>query len=382
MARTTLMPQVTLLITSTALLFWPAVGSAQPQERERLETLSRQADERIEALQDEAVALAAQEQTLLDDLRGLERQRRQKIQELGLIQADVEETGAALTDVETELAALEQTASEQEPAVEARLTELYKLGRPGYLRLLLGLDDFTSVMRAYQTVAMLAERDRQTIAVHRATLAAMREPRETIGARRDEMLALQDEARRTRRALDQAVAAQSQLIESIDARRDLTAQLTGELQMARDRLRTSLAVLAEGGTTSAEDAPLPLRPFQGQLPWPVPNTDAGATPAGSATQRGIAIAAGAGQAVAAVHGGRVAFTGPFTGFGNLVIVDHGGQAYSLYGYLAAIDVERGAAVAAGQTVGRVGQSPSGAETVYFELRIDGQSVDPLEWLSR
>ena len=321
-------------------------------------------------MQEEADALAVQERTLLDDLRGLERERRQKIQELELIQADVE----------TELTALEQTAGEQEPAVEARLTELYKLGRPGYLRLLLGLDDFTSVMRAYQTVAMLAERDRQTIAAHRATLAAMRESRETIGARRDGMLALQDEARRSRRALDQAVAAQSQLIESIDARRDLTAQLTGELQMARDRLRTSLAVLAEGGTTDAEDAPLPLRPFQGQLRWPVPN--AGATPAGSDTQRGIAIEAGAGQAVAAVHGGRVAFTGPFTGFGNLVIVDHGGQAYSLYGYLSAIDVERGAAVTAGQTVGRVGQSPSGGETLYFELRIDGQSVDPLEWLSR
>ena len=43
----------------------------------------------------------------------------------------------------------------------------------------------------------------------------------------------------------------------------------------------------------------------------------------------------------------MAFAGPFSGFGNLVIVDHGSQAYSLYGYLSAIEVARGTVVQAG-----------------------------------
>ena len=78
----------------------------------------------------------------------------------------------------------------------------------------------------------------------------------------------------------------------------------------------------------------------------------------------------------------MAFAGPFSGFGNLVIVDHGSQAYSLYGYLSAIEVARGTVVQAGQVVGRVGLSPAGVAALYFELRIDGEPVNPIEWLVR
>ena len=51
----------------------------------------------------------------------------------------------------------------------------------------------------------------------------------------------------------------------------------------------------------------------------------------------------------AVHGGTVGYADAFTGFGTLVIVDHGGETYSLYGYLASASVERGQAVEAGRS---------------------------------
>ena len=58
-----------------------------------------------------------------------------------------------------------------------------------------------------------------------------------------------------------------------------------------------------------------------------------------------------GSSVRAVHDGTVAFAGPFTGYGNLVIVDHGAQTFSLYGQLGASQVDRGARVERGQPVG-------------------------------
>ena len=70
---------------------------------------------------------------------------------------------------------------------------------------------------------------------------------------------------------------------------------------------------------------------------------------------------------------------PFSGFGNLVIVDHGSQTFSVYGNLLDIDVKKGARVERGQPVGTVGTppaAPSGAPGLYFELRVDGQPVDP------
>jgi septal ring factor EnvC (AmiA/AmiB activator) len=101
-----------------------------------------------------------------------------------------------------------------------------------------------------------------------------------------------------------------------------------------------------------------------------------------ASQNGIQIAVAEGTPVTVVHDGTVAFAGPFSGYGNLVIVDHGAQAFSLYGQLGATQVERGARLDRGDTVGVAGRVMSGFPGIYFEMRVDGTPVDPLEWLKK
>ena len=95
---------------------------------------------------------------------------------------------------------------------------------------------------------------------------------------------------------------------------------------------------------------------------------------------GIEIEAVGGTSVQAIHGGTVAFADTFAGFGRLVIIDHGEQNFSVYGHLLDIGVEQGARVERTQLVGTVGAPPTGAPGLYFELRIDGRPVDPLQWL--
>ena len=99
-------------------------------------------------------------------------------------------------------------------------------------------------------------------------------------------------------------------------------------------------------------------------------------------QTGVQFAAEEGSPVRAVHDGTVAFAGPFTGYGNLVIVDHGAQTFSLYGQLGAPQVERGAKVERGDSVGTAGRILAGIPGMYFEMRVDGKPVDPLEWLKK
>ncbi len=66
-----------------------------------------------------------------------------------------------------------------------------------------------------------------------------------------------------------------------------------------------------------------------------------------------------------------------------MILDHGAQTFSLYGNLLDIAVHAGARVDRGQPVGSVGTRRSpGAAGLYFELRIDGRPVDPLQWLKK
>jgi septal ring factor EnvC (AmiA/AmiB activator) len=87
-----------------------------------------------------------------------------------------------------------------------------------------------------------------------------------------------------------------------------------------------------------------------------------------------------GTPVRAVHPGTVSYASPFAAFGNLVIVDHGNNANSLYGYLASIAVSVGSVVDGGTELGRVGSAPAGRPALYFEMRVDGRSVDPVQWL--
>jgi septal ring factor EnvC (AmiA/AmiB activator) len=97
---------------------------------------------------------------------------------------------------------------------------------------------------------------------------------------------------------------------------------------------------------------------------------------------GIEIETAEGAEAHAIHDGQVAFAGTFGGFGNLVIVDHGAQSFSLYGDLVELSVKKGARVDRGQPVGVAGATPTGVPGLYFELRVDGQPVDPLQWLRK
>jgi septal ring factor EnvC (AmiA/AmiB activator) len=117
------------------------------------------------------------------------------------------------------------------------------------------------------------------------------------------------------------------------------------------------------------------------LPWPVDGHLKRRFDRGSGSN-GIEVAAEEGSPALAVHDGIVAFAGTFDGFGNLVILDHGSQTFSLYGDLLDISVAKDARVEHGHPVGIVGPIPSGADGLYFELRVDGQPVDPLQWLKK
>jgi murein hydrolase activator len=63
-------------------------------------------------------------------------------------------------------------------------------------------------------------------------------------------------------------------------------------------------------------------------------------------------------------------------------VEHGDRAYSLYGHLSSVSVKKGDRVDASTTVGLTGRNPSGNPALYFELRVDGKPVDPVQWLKR
>jgi murein hydrolase activator len=369
-----------LACLTTALVLGPP-GLSGGQERDEA-ALKRTAD-RLRALQKEADALASEQRTLLVELRKLELERQIGIEQVARIEQERQTVQKQIQAAALRADELAVAAASQLPEVEAQLVQLYKQGRAGYWRLLLSASDLQALGRAYRTAAMMTAVARARADEHYMTLDALAAERKALQARAEELETLASEARRARAAADKAVAARTALVNSIDTRRDLNAQLIGELQSAQERLQASLSGL---GATGA--ALVPIGPFRGDLPWPVQGKVArpfGRQPDGDGNalvSNGVEIAVPEGQIVRAVHDGSVAFAGPFSGYGNLVIVDHGANSYSLYGYLTAIDVSSGQRVQPQARVGTSGRNPSGTPALYFELRVDGAAVDPVQWFRR
>jgi septal ring factor EnvC (AmiA/AmiB activator) len=342
---------------------------------------SRRVDERIRALQRESEDLARQTRTLVGELRQLEIERDIRVAQATQAEAAAAAAAETLARANARLAALEQRRIAQLPDLELQLVDIYKRGRTGYARLLFGAQGMREFARATRAVSALAAINERRVVEHRATLAALADERATLQKTAAELDARGAAARSARIAAERAVTARAALIARIDSQRDLTAQYVGELQDAYNRLQQQIAAGRPGDAVS-----LPLAPFRGALEWPAAGRVSGrfgqtdGRLGGTAVRNGIEIAAPEDAIVRAVHGGTIGHADTFTGFGNLVIVEHGGANYSLYGYLGSISVARGDRVATGAELGRVGLAPAGPPALYFEMRIDGRSVDPLQWL--
>ena len=81
--------------------------------------------------------------------------------------------------------------------------------------------------------------------------------------------------------------------------------------------------------------------------------------------------------------GTVAFADRFAGYGKMIIIDHGERYYTVYAHLSEMRKKNGDSVKRGETLGLAGDSDSlaGAK-LYFELRKDGRSVDPVPWFKK
>ena len=96
---------------------------------------------------------------------------------------------------------------------------------------------------------------------------------------------------------------------------------------------------------------------------------------------GIDIGAPYGAPVWAADNGTVTYAGVMSGYGNVIVVDHGGGLATTYNHLSAFAVGTGQAVGRGQQVGNVGCSGyCTGPHLHFEVRINGTPVDPMPYL--
>ncbi|MEO3428165.1 peptidoglycan DD-metalloendopeptidase family protein [Pelagibius sp. CAU 1746] len=99
------------------------------------------------------------------------------------------------------------------------------------------------------------------------------------------------------------------------------------------------------------------------------------------TDKGISIRARPGAQVVAPFDGKIAYAGPFRGYGLILIIDHGGRYHTILAGFDRIDAVVGQWVLAGEPVARMGDTAGSSPELYLELRRTGQAINPLPWLA-
>ena len=100
-------------------------------------------------------------------------------------------------------------------------------------------------------------------------------------------------------------------------------------------------------------------------------------------ESGIEIKADRGEPIHAVYAGRVLYAKWFKGYGNMIIIDHGNNYYTIYAHAQELFAAQGDTVEAGEVVATVGDSGSmTGPSLHFEVRHHGKPVDPLKWIKK
>ena len=354
----------------------PATASPASTSDERL----KRVQERRAALERDLKKLRGQEQSLLGEVERLDLEARVRAEELRETQLVLQRTNQEMDDTLRRLRTVEDSIEKARPVLAERARALYKLGELSYVRLLLSVEQPSDMFRGYRLVTTLARRDKERIAGFRSDLQAAESARRELEAKTQQVVALRADQDRMRRVLEADRARKTQLLTNIVEKKETHAAYVAELQDAEGRLGRMLGGL-EGGEVA-----VPIPAFKGSLPWPVAGRVA--VPFGLrkharfdtyTVQNGIEIEAPADTPVQAVHEGTVVFAERFSGYGLMVVIDHGGKHHSLYAHLGEVAVKPGQKVREGETLGSVGSGVDGTG-LYFEMRFQGRPEDPLGWL--
>ncbi|KGQ18303.1 Peptidase M23 [Lysobacter dokdonensis DS-58] len=400
------------LALATALSLTAGVASSQS---------SKETEQQLRKVRTELKDVAAERRKLEGQRGDASRKLRDADEQVGKVGRAVRDTERALARDQTQLADLQQRRDTLNAGLSARRSELRQLLRAAYtvgddsaLKALLAQD---TVDEAQRTLAYhrYAQRDRaQRIRALTTELHEVDVLEQQIVERRTAL----DVARRTQQSqlasLEKARTDRKQLVEQLDSRyRDrasreralgqdakalqqlLTQLRAAAAKAAREKAAADRAAAAKAKATGNKStASTPLRRNTttgpalqvGGLSWPVSGSlvarYGGPMPDGR-TSQGVLIAAPAGTTVKAVADGRVVFADWMNGYGLILIVDHGNGYMSLYAHNDALLKDAGDAVKRGDGLASVGNSGGqGRTALYFELRRNGQPVNPDTWLKR
>jgi septal ring factor EnvC (AmiA/AmiB activator) len=319
--------------------------------------------------------------------------------DLVTVETSLERTGR-------EIARVTDEAARKKREIEQRLASLYKAGELGALRMFFSAESFPQMAENIRYMSSILENDKRIFAEYNQKIEQLRQLKGELERDAAKKERIKNGIALKKREIEDEKGKKADYLTKVrqdrkgyeSSLKELQANAT-RLQIMIERLealsRRKLSSRHEKPGSRLKQAPelppVPDRGFasqKGRLSLPVrgqiiesfgkhkhPEFNS------YTFSKGLSISAGAGTEIRSIYEGNVIFAEYFKGYGNMVIVDHGGGYFSLYAHASNIIKKVGAEVARNEVVAMVGDMDSSKGPVlYFEIRYQGKPVDPAGWV--
>lgn len=390
---------------------------AAPEITEKKADL-RELRDRIEALRKELAASEGKRVHAGDQLRTSEREISTQQRELHNLTLERDELNGTLNKLNRQSEALGKTLSQQQLRLEALIYQQYLQGAPDTLQLLLNGETPSQLARDLYYLSTIAKERSLLLAEIGHTLKQKKALAEETKEEASELAEIEAEQKKRHGELQQQRQQRQRILTEITGRIGKQRKEIGNLQQDEKRLSQLVSrlskVLAARKAKAQEQAKVEPPPAKSKEPSASTKVEAinqhlpeasrtnfarlkgslrlplrgsitgrfGAPRQGSGTWKGLFILAANGSEVKAIANGHVVYAEWMRGFGNLLIIDHGDDYLTIYGNNETLLKQVGEEVKGGETIAHVGNSGGNPETgLYFELRHQGQPIDPMKWAS-
>lgn len=373
-------------VADTNATDWKTEKEAVEQKIKDQNITIKQLQQGLRLQQEKAVENRGQERNLLADLEIINAHLLEKLARLDTLEESMASQQELIAIKEEEINEIQSEKQKAQIHLQKRFTAYYKTGKIGLLNAAFSAETLPNLLTIHDSFSTLIQYDQDLLQQYRQDLEGLEQTKQALTLETTLLDSFINQANQEKEAIEQTKEEKNELLIQIRTQTKLHEQAAQEIEKEADNVSAQIAnmkqkkeILSQGFLINKGKLPAPVNGRVLTLYGQPRENRMG----GEGNSAGIAIEAPDRTKVKAIFEGTIHYAGYLRGYGNTIIINHGFKYYSVTSRIEQLLKEEGDTVVAGEEIGIMGETATLMEEgLYFEIRHDTETQDPLLWLDK